>query len=255
MINATKLLLVSFVAAILASGCASGPELEKFSRSEIDRPYTLPEGVTSWSTVAFFQSAKDKEGSSSVFPVPIPLLWQTSLSDNWNLIWAPIPLAVSHQLSYSKDEVVGATFGIIPGYASGLGFRISPVLEGYYRHRLGTRLALEATPSVSASYYTEQGPWRWYTGLKVGPLFQVTDTLAFRTKVSFNATYGEASLNSVSSSLLPELSTRFTVPLSASVNWNFHRQWDAGLSYTYSQLGHINDYVSHSGFLSLVHYW
>ncbi len=70
-----KLIIISFasIGFLFMSGCAGRQPLQSYSRMEIERPYTLPEGITTWSTITFFSYAKDTSGSSTLPPIPVPL--------------------------------------------------------------------------------------------------------------------------------------------------------------------------------------
>src|SRR5436309_3246080 len=91
---------VMIVSALtVLSGCASGPALEKYPRREMDRPYTLPTGVASWHIPTIFGHIQDDTSSSTILPIPVPLIWETALTDDWNLIFFPLPFGFSHQIS------------------------------------------------------------------------------------------------------------------------------------------------------------
>src|SRR5206468_2736409 len=126
---------------------------------------------------------KDDTGSSYLPPTPIPLYWQSSLSDDWTLNWSPLPISVSHQFSYTKDQVWGTTFGMGGGYASSLGAVLVPTLNFYHRMKVGADWAWETSPSASGEYHTKGDPWEWSVGVWTGPMFQLTETFALSPKV------------------------------------------------------------------------
>lgn len=242
------------VISLLAS-CTSGPELQKYPRTQIERPYTLPKGVATWQTFVPTGYFSDNTSTSFLPPIPIPLVWQSSLSDNWTLNWVPLPLSVSHQISYSKEQVWGATFGMGFGYASSLGLVLAPTLSLYQRYKVGTNWALETTPTVSGQYHTKGEPWEWSVGLSSGPLFQLTDTFALTPKVGVFVERGYRNTDSIADlSVETENSTQVTVPLSLNAEWSFHRQWDFNATYSFHRIGHARGYTAHVGLLSLVHY-
>lgn len=74
-------IIFALVILSLTAGCAAGPELEKYPRAEIDRPYTLPKGVAAWHIPTVFGYIGDNSYSCTIFPVPVPLIWESSLSD------------------------------------------------------------------------------------------------------------------------------------------------------------------------------
>ena len=241
---------------LLVTGCTSGPELQKYPRTQIERPYTLPKGVATWKTIVPVGFLSDNTGSSFIPPIPVPLFWQSSLSDDWTLNWVPIPLSISHQFSYSKEQVWGATFGAGFGYASSIGAVIAPALSLYQRTKLGTNWALETTPSFSAQYQTIGDPWEWTAGLSSGPMFQLTDTFALIPKVGISVEYGYRNVLVVSNlSVQPQKTTQVTVPLSLTAEWSIDRQWDLDATYSYYGIGYANGYTAHIGWVSLTHFW
>lgn len=245
-----------WVVALVLSACASRPELTKYPRTQIERPYTLPQGVSTWKTITPFGFFSDRTGDAFLPPIPVPLFWQQSLSDNWTLNWTPLPLSVSHQLHYSKDSVWGVTFGSGLGWANSYGFVLAPSLTLYQRQRLGEKVAWETEPDLSAQYHTKGSPWDWSLGLSTGPRFQLTDTLSLSPKVGIAVERGyHNTLSLADVSITPEITTQTTFPLSLHGSWSFHRQWDLNAGYTFYRLGYSNDYSAHVGVLSLIHYW
>src|SRR4051812_43675078 len=122
--QAQKLLrwITPMLVATLA-GCASGPELEKYPRSLIDRPYTLPHGADAWLMPGVLLVSRDADGTNHFIPpIGIPLGWKQSLSDDWQLSWSPLPLALSHQISHDDSGYLGAGFGVGGYYSSIHGF-------------------------------------------------------------------------------------------------------------------------------------
>jgi hypothetical protein len=181
------------VLMFVAMGCASGPELDRYTRREIERPYTLPQGVASWHIPTVFGHIRDNSSSNTIPPIPFPLLWEQSLSDDWNLIWAPLPLGVSHQFSNTVESRVGFSAFAGFSYSTVQGFRFSPTLSFDYRHRFSNELALDLTPSFTPDIpFTKGEEFRWSAGLTTGPLFQLTDTLALKPNVSLGLTQGRA---------------------------------------------------------------
>lgn len=241
---------------VLISACASGPELEKYPRTQIDRPYTLPDGVATWRTPIVTWYEKDNTDSYFIPPIPVPLLWQSSLTDNLTLNWSPFPLSLSHQWFDSGAHLLGATYGLGVGYATDLGWLFTGSLSFYYRQRLAKQWALETTPSITGTYLTKVSPTRWAFGVGVGPLWQVTETFTLSPKAAIRVQEGFRE-NTFAGELKVTQSnaTRVVFPLSLTAEWSFDRQWDASLNYVYSRLGHDRGYESHLGTLTFTHFW
>ena len=235
------------------SACTSSPELQKYPRAEIDRPYTLPKGVATWTTLIPTGYFSDDSSSFFLPPIPIPIVWQSSLSDDWTLEWSPLPLSVSHQISYSKEQVLGFSTGLsLLGYDTSSGAVLNPLLSLYHRFRLGESWAVETIPSLNAQFQTKRNPWTWSAGISSGLLFQLTETFAIKPRVGLNFSRG---YQAVVAEVEPERNTRLTIPLSLLTSWSFHRQWNLDAHYIYSRIGQQRGYSSHTGLFSVVHYW
>src|SRR5690349_14594687 len=114
---------------VFAMGCASGPALDKYPSREIDRPYTLPKGVAAWHVPASYSVVSTNTSPASSSFAINPLVWQSALSDDWNLIWFPVPLGVSHQFMNTEKNRLGFTFVTGVGYGSYQGWFFSPALS------------------------------------------------------------------------------------------------------------------------------
>ena len=240
-----------FVSLFLIS-CTAGPELAKYPRTEINRPYTLPKGVATWETIAGYFYAQDSSGSAGLPPIPVPLFWTTALSDNIN--WK-IPFQLSFQLSQTENQLLGLDAGLQGlGYASGsIGFVINPGATFFYRRKLAKNIALDASLAANVTYYTGNGSTNWDLGIKVGPRFQVSDFYSILPAVGVTESYGNFPM--INSTAGPTQISATVLPLSLSMRLSATRQWDLGASYEYRAIGAPNQYSSHSGELTATHYW
>lgn len=247
-----KLALAALVLLGL-NACTSAPELEKYSRTEIDRPYTLPSGLATWSTIVPVAFVQSTGGSAFLPPIPVPLFWKTALSDSWTLNFSPLPTSASYQISSSAKRLLGTTFGSSFGYASGTsGVSIEPAASFFWRERLSPVFALEFVPSASASFYTGGRSSFWNFALAVRPLYQITPLFAARLNISLGYAYGAAfSTDTVSAPAFE----RLTLPIGASTVWSVGRQWDLNFSYTYDGIGYGGTYSAHVGRVEAKHYW
>lgn len=102
-------------------GCATSPTLEKFPRNPFDRPATLPEKVTTWSTGAAYNtipgvsSSQYSSGSTSSktsLSILNPLDFKYGLTDRWTLHMDPLPIAVTRGLVNSPDDRASISFSM-----------------------------------------------------------------------------------------------------------------------------------------------
>jgi hypothetical protein len=244
------------VSAVLSS-CASGPELDKFDRRELDRSYTLPKGVAAWHILAVGGEIRDDSSSTTLYPVPLPLVWETSLSDDWNLIFAPLPLGVSHQFANTETARYGIT--LLTGFRTGSisGFRLLPTLAFSSRFKLSRDLAVDVTPNFQPDIPFKGGQkFLWSAGVELGPVFQVSDRFSWGPRASLDVSYGKApGAFSITEDLNLVAETSFVGGLGLNGTWVLGRQWDLRAGYGYSGLGARNGFRAHLGILDLTHYW
>jgi hypothetical protein len=254
--------LSATLACALLSACASGPELERYPRRDIDRPFTLPKGVATWHIPIITGYFKDDIGSTFLPPIPVPLIWEQSLSDDWNLTWAPFPLLLTHQLWNTGWGFGGLGVGFGFGYGSNTGFRLIPSISFVVRQKITDETAIELTPSFTPEIpFQSDQEFRWSAGLTAGPLFQLTDTFSLKPAVGLGATHGRTSysgsLNPASNDVSPNISadTTFNLTLWLTGSWSFARQWDLRPMYMYSGIGSSTGLQAHMGVLDFVHFW
>jgi hypothetical protein len=249
-----------FVFGLFLSSCSSGPELEKYPVSEIDRPYTLPKGVATWHIPTIYQQVRDNHSDSTSFgPIILPFEWETALSDDWTLTWIPVPLQISHQFWNDENSRFGMSFTAGFSYSSNTGFRLAPTVEASYRLKLNPTLALEFKPYFTPDMPFQTGEvFRYSYGLSVGPLFQLTPVFALEPNFSFDVHRGSVSISDSSDpfsgfNLEEETIASFGVGLSAT--WSIGRQWDFRPSFNYRGLASKNGYRGEFAVAEFVYYW
>jgi hypothetical protein len=254
--------LVAFVASSLCLGaCASGPALDRYSTREIDRPYTLPEGVAAWGILSQFTLTSTSPGSPLLSGSTNPANWVSSLSDDWSLLWTPLPLGVSHQFFNSEQHRFGMTFVAGGGYGSYSGFFFSPTVSASYRYRFSKNGSIDVTPLFNMDI-PASGVARWSTNLYLGPTFQLSDVFALSPALSLeytNSVVGPASSSGIgwgtSGRGWWQDSMDFLAGVQVSAVWRFAKQWDhkpmIGCSGFGSRTGYQESFVN----LSFIHYW
>jgi hypothetical protein len=239
------------------SGCASSPALDRYSRSEIERPLTLPEGVTTWHIPMVFAHIEDKYGSTTIPPVPIPLFWDTSPSDDFTLHWAPLPLAGTYQISKTPMQRWGLNVGTGLSYGETPGFRVHPMLGLSFRQRLAERWALDMTPSYTAIIPFKDGQdYNWSSKFEIGSLSQLTDEFAIEPYGAVEALRGNAAFSRVSfgdRKNYDDITVNLTVGIQGV--WSAGRQWDIRPAYAYSGIASNTSLRAHLAWVDFVHFW
>ena len=238
-------------------GCASGPQLDAYPRREIDRPYTLPNGVATWHIPTAFGHVRDNTSSKTLSPIPDPLLWESSISDTWNFVWSPFPLGFTHQISNEGRIRNGLSVLTSLSYSDSAGFRAQPDLAYSFRYKFSSDLALEVKPSFRPDIPFRSGEhFLWFGGVAAGPLFQITETFALKPVISLDVVHGQSNISSVNQEdANVVVKTTTFVGVGFSNVWSVSRQWDIRSSYEYGGIGAGNGYRAHIAVIDLVYFW
>lgn len=219
----------------------------------MDRPYTLPQGVTTWRA----ETAYANDGGQNTFFYP--LFWDQASSDDWNLTWSPFPLDIHYQILKDENRVLGSSLNVMgPAYSRQRDFLWKPSLTFYYRTKLSSSSAIE----TGAGFQLETGRLQlnesvsWVTTFWAGPLFQINESFAVGPRFFLFIERGNPFgpyLNSGKPRVGGnDTNFRFPLGLFSSV-WLF-RQWELTANYQYFGLGY-QSYSSHQVFLDLIYYW
>jgi len=253
-----------FLLLLSLGACTAAPKLEDYPLREIDRPFTLPEGLATWSTLGLYQYEEvddsfGKTSNETIIPA-LPLFWRQSLSDDWNLVWAPIPLAAMFQIRNDKKAVTGLTFGPAGKCCSdswSIGFHV----EYSHRQILNDTTALEFQPAIQPLIPGgEKAVWDLQTSASTGALYQASDRVAVRAgltplvrrdrRLAWNGTLGSSDFN-----IRTDDSWRFVLPLYAGFTWAAGRQWDFSGQAIWQRIGETQGYTRWNASYSLTHYW
>lgn len=252
---------------LFLSACAAGPELADYPRREIDRPFNLPKGVASWSTIGHYSLEEyrhlsgEKDFDRRWLPA-VPVIWRQNLSDRWNLLWAPIPVAAFYQIR--SDE--SATTGLVLGYGlkiSSNGYSTAALGVSYaHRQKLSEFFAIEFQPGVTPWFpLGEKANWDLQTSLAIGPFWQWTELFSVRggvvpslrrdrdTIISGNI-FGPNGMD-VSS----HEQWRVVMPLYFEMKWSFARQWDFGGTLAYQKIGEREGHSQVTAGYEFRHFW
>ena len=254
------------IGIVFLSACAAAPQLEKFPRREIDRPYTLPKGVAAWSTLGTYSISHytdifgDRATDRNVIAL-YPFVWGQSLADDWTLVWAPIPIAVLHQLRF--DEKVSSALSL--GYGlliSNAGYSTVGLSIGYsHRQKLNKDFALEFGPTLMPWFpIGNRARWDFQADATVGPLWQAGETFALRAGIS-PTLRRNPELVTVSGGTMSSpdfgIEDRWKVvtPVYFGFGWSVGRQWDLNGNFTWQKIGETQGYSRTTISYELRHYW
>lgn len=220
---------------LLLAACTAPAGLADYPRRQIERPYTLPDDVNTWSTVTTplgytgpGSSASgvdepdtplpesDEEGTFS-WPIPLPIFYEFSLTDRVTLEGAGLPLGLRVQLAHTDRHLIGARAFVLGfGYLSDHGVVVAQVSSLFHRYRLGEHWALESTAGVQTVLRSRTGADADAL-LEVGPRVQLGDRVSLRPRAGL-----------VFDVDAPQLA----IPLGLGVIWSLHCRWDLSGSYT-----------------------
>lgn len=215
------------LAATLVS-CSAGTALKNLPRSEIDRPYTLPRGVDSWSASATVFAPRDDTGVRDA-TIGAKAEWALPLSDDWALLLGP-PVGVAHEFLREGAQRIGATLRLYSGFSFSGGtdvstevrFLFDPVLRVDHRVRLSSRWAWDTVVSGEVWRWTDQPRWASSAGAGTGPLFQVAEAFALEPSVAVAVSRNYLAVDPATS----RLGDYLAAGIELAALWSPGRQWD-----------------------------
>lgn len=257
--------IASLILPFVFYGCSAAQKLEDYPRREIDRPFTLPKELATWSGWGRFQREQVKYSwgqryyDNSWIPI-IPLYWRQSLSDRWNLQWAPIPLAAMYQIRADKEAVTGLTFGPALKCCSS-NWSVGAYAQYSHRQILNESIALEIQPALQPWVPVgEDAVWDLQAFVTTGVLYQAHDLFALRgglipslrrdPRLVIDGSWGGSDSN-----IQWDYSWRFAMPVYAGFVWSAGRQWDLTSTLMWQRIGEGQDYSNLSLSYGFVHYW
>ncbi len=210
------------------AACAPGARLADYPSRVIDRPYTLPKGVAAWSSPTVGGVGFSHGEVNGVVPVPYPLLWQIALSDDWNIIFAPVPLAAMWQITNGDYLRMGTLIVAGLGYSPQRGFELEPSIELSLRLKAGRDVALDLTIDGNLQIAAEVPNLdAGSAGATLGPLVQLRDDLHLRPRLSLRYE-GGARYTDLFAGEIGDIPRRenVTVGLGLEGGLVLSRQWD-----------------------------
>ncbi|MCC6278902.1 MAG: hypothetical protein IT289_13395 [Oligoflexia bacterium] len=248
-----KLMTIKFWALGLSliigtAGCSmSGKKLNDYPTQELDRPYTLPDGIKSYE-IWTFTGISGQTGAVGIYP----FIWQQSLSDNFTLVWTPLPLGLRYQILRTENHTLGVT---------GVYLLLGGIGSLDYKFKFSENMGVV----LQASYLVFDFPLLYkyesnnYSG---GLMIQITDKWSLtptytRSKVTVRARFFEwfvsaLTLNTIN---LDTTTDFFTNTYTLRNLISLGRQWDLGLDIGAVTLDGYTSKAALSGSFKFVHYW
>ncbi|MEI8347068.1 MAG: hypothetical protein WCG27_06355 [Pseudomonadota bacterium] len=258
---------------LILIGCAASPNLTNYPRRQIDRPFNLPEGMNSFSTIGIFQRDTHEplfgpRYSENHWLPLFPSTWQKSFSSRWGRSFSLLPptLLAMYQIKADEKMVCGLNFGISSSYSTADGFYWGLSTSYYHRQLLNRSWALEFAPTLMLRESTSSNnkkKLRPLVILPTGGLHQLTETLALRAGI-IPTWWHERRLKSVEASLNNssyetkedwDYKWRFVLPLYTEINWSASRRWDISGSVTWRRIGEYQQQQSWMILYAFTHFW
>lgn len=180
------LLRTLFALTLFIFGCATSPKLETYPRNHYERPYSLPEKVISWGISASYSGIVAGEDGADGLGLPIAtsvgglaryLSFRYGFTDDWTVVFSPLPLGLSRALVNSADDRAGFSFGI-----SNVPFRggdLDPWMSASWLHRFDKEFGWATHLNLSLVYSSSQNALNYYFQAATGPVWKVGELSQF----------------------------------------------------------------------------
>lgn len=175
-----RILLTFLALAFFTFGCATSPKLETYPRNHYERPYSLPEKVMSWGISASYSGIVQGDDGADGIGLPIPtsvaslaryLSFRYGFTDDWTVIFSPLPLGVSRGLVNSADDRAGFSLGI-----NNVPFRggdLDPWMSASWLHRFDSDFGWSTHLNLSVVRSSSANALDYYFAVATGPVWKV----------------------------------------------------------------------------------
>lgn len=244
----------SFGIFFLLTSCAPTGNLDLYPRRQIDRPFTLPEGIAAWQPSWYSDNLTygNRAKTTSAFN---PAVWTQSLSNDLNLVWFPLPLLLRYQIDRTEWDVYGFSIGFTTlGYSSIDKWTIGCGVSGYQRHNFNDWLALVSTLSFESVVRTKSKTSdSWGADLAVDPMLQMSDAISLLPQIHYALERNYPSVFDKPDTL--ESKTYSLAPLSVAISWNMNRHWELQTYYQYKSIGYPDNIREELIAARMSNYW
>lgn len=239
-------------------GCATGEKLDEYPRSEIDRPFSLPKKIKSYTVLAnattTFGSDCDSSSSSCDASQPLfffwPLNWSYGLTDKFTLDFSPLPLGGKYQIYHDDTHTVGLSFAY---------FFIAGFINLNYRLKLSDQFALEPALNFTRFDFLVLSYDR--SSADLGLLWQTNPVWSLklvggRGQIKAKSEFLEELFDSFSENKNSDLTyVDHFWQLNFESLYSFDRQWDWRQTVGFTRYDNLSDNTVVEFGLALNHYW
>lgn len=230
---------VCIALCLFGLGCATVRRPEEYPLRKVNRPITLPKGMTEAIGTLPWQYAKNSKTYDLSQPYPFYIHWNHALSDDLSLIWFILPLGFKYRLLHEKNQSLSMEF--LGHIGSTDNPNLSPYLTVIDRCQISSDVEIETRVGLQWSFQFKRGGIDWASNLQTGPRFQILDQLSFRPWFALLREFN------------PEQNT-WSIPLGGNLSWSVVRQLDLELNLVQTTFG-TRSIPDTTASLQIIHFW
>ena len=225
----------------------------------IDRPYSLPSGLSSWKVTQALGWNQDDTRSRSFSYVFFPFFWEQGLTDQLSLVWFPLPLEFRMQVLRNKNYRLGIGANVFSNIIFQFeGFNWTPFIDVDQRFYLDSSLALDWNTHFQFEIRRSTPAFNFAAVNWFGPLVQISDSLHLSGQLGFLFEYGN--LNSLYIGKAPNnpgTGPFWRFPLRLGAGHTLSKQWQVNLFWypTFLGYGESLGYWNQAFFIDLIHFF
>lgn len=201
----------------------------------ISRPFTLPKGLND-AHLNLPVAAFSENGEEHVYVLPYfsNFQYRQSLTNDFNLIWNPLPLGVHYQPKRTETMITGVAWELGWHFQGNFGLR--PQFTSYLRQTLNKKTAFEMELIYFSFIPFASAPSIWSSNFRLGPVYQQSERFAVSPRVALamnNMRFARVYQHRtpIEAPGVLSSSTQITFPFSLWMAWTPSSNWDISLEY------------------------